>query len=154
MLSSTAMSKQSDGVSSATGSQQCYNVQFYKQYHISSIFLLKGSSRACVYPGSKHGCEEALCPGRFLFLHQTEHFLPTIWNPHIFPHFSHTNLNISLHISSPIPPISFTSISHFLPKMLFHRSLLHLDGRTVSRLHRYLPINSLPACRSFSWLSV
>ena len=104
MLSSTAMSKQSDGVSSATGSQQCYNVQVYKQYHISSIFLLKDSSRACVYPGSKHGCEEALCPGRFLFLHQTEHFLPTIWNPHIFPHFSHTNLNISPHISSPIPP--------------------------------------------------
>ena len=52
------------------------------------------------------------------------------------------------------PPISFTSISLFLPKILFHRSLLHLDGRTISRLHGYLPINSLPARRTQLFLTL
>ena len=57
MLSSTAMSKQSDGVSQCSHRIRA-NVKFPQ-------FFFQGSARACVYPGSKHGREEALCPRRF-----------------------------------------------------------------------------------------
>ena len=66
MLSSTAMSKQSDGVSSLKTKDLNVSWMIQVEFFDHLFNIAPGFARAGVNPGGEHGREETLCPGRSL----------------------------------------------------------------------------------------